>query len=87
MDVIVRALYGLKIAGALFQNHLADCIKQMGYKPCLSDLDLWMIPNTRNSDIDYYEYILIYVDDVLAIGDDPEEVLKQVDKYFRMKPS
>ena len=31
-------------------------------------------------------YVLIYVDDVLVIGDDLEEVLKLMDKYFGMKP-
>ena len=45
----------------------------MGYKPCLADPDLLMIPNTRKSDgVEYYQYVLLYVDNVLAIGDDPE---------------
>ena len=79
--MIVWALNGLKSAGASFQNHLADCMKQMGYKPCLSDPDLWMRPKTRDSDgLKYYKYVLLYVDNVLAIGDNPEEVLKRVDK-------
>ena len=87
MAVIVRALYGLKSAGASFRNHLADCMKQMGYRSCLADPDLWMKPMTRKGDgLEYYEYILLYVDDVLAIGEDPENVLKKVDKYFGLKP-
>ena len=46
-----------------------------------------MGPKTRKSDrLNYYEYILLYDDYVLAIGDDPGEVLKWVDKYFRLKP-
>ena len=80
-------LYGLKFAGASFRNHLVDCNKQMRYKLCLSYPDLWMGPKTRKSDrLNYYEYILLYDDYVLAIGDDPGEVLKWVDKYFRLKP-
>ena len=62
-------------------------MKQMGYKTCLSNPDLWMIPNTKkNNELKYYMYVLIYVDDVLVIGDDLEEVLKLVDKYFGLKP-
>ena len=46
-----------------------------------------MRPKARKSDvIENYDYILIYVDEVLAIGDDSEEVLKWVDKYFGLKP-
>ncbi len=32
--VIVRALYGLKSAGAAFQAHLASFMRQMGYTSC-----------------------------------------------------
>ena len=28
-SIVVRALYGLKIAGAAFQNHLADCMHHL----------------------------------------------------------
>ena len=74
-------LYGLKSAGASFRNHLADCMKQMGYKPCLAEPNLWMRPKKIRSDgLEYYEYVLLYVDNVLAIGDDPEKLLKRVDK-------
>ncbi len=38
--VIVRALYGLKSAGASFQAHLASFMCQMGYTSCKADPDL-----------------------------------------------
>jgi hypothetical protein len=40
--IVVRALYGLKSAGASFRKHLADCMKHIGFAPCLADPDLWM---------------------------------------------
>ena len=49
LAVIVRALYGLKSAVALFQNHLADFMKRMGYKLCLDEPDLWIRQKTRKS--------------------------------------
>ena len=70
LAVIVRELYGLKSAGALFRNHLADCMKNMGY---------------NSNKLKYYKYVLLCADDVHAIGDEPEDVLKWVDKYFRLK--
>ena len=56
-------------------------MKQMEYKLCLAEPDLWLIPKTRKRDrLNYYEYVVLYVYNVVAIGYDPEEVLKQLDK-------
>ena len=85
--IIVRALYGLKSAGASYSKHLADCMRHLGYKPCKADSDLWMRPETRPDDgLEYYSYILLYVDDALAIGHDPMKALHELDHYFMMKP-
>ena len=42
---------------------------------------------TRTDGLDYYEYILLYVDDCLCISENPKPVLLQVDKYFPIKPT
>ena len=47
--LVVRALYGLKSAGALFRNHLAECTRNLGYLLCLADPDLWFKEETRPS--------------------------------------
>jgi hypothetical protein len=85
--IVVRALYGVKSAGASFRNHLADCMKHLGFAPCLTDPDLWMQAEVRPYDgFKYYAYVLLYVDDVLVIHHDAEDVLLCLDKYFKMKP-
>ena len=38
--VIVRALYGLKSAGAAFRSYLARCMEFLGYESCKADPDL-----------------------------------------------
>jgi hypothetical protein len=48
--LIVRALYGLKSDGAVFRNHLAECMKQLGWHPFRADRDLWMKAGTRPDD-------------------------------------
>ena len=84
--IVARALYGLKSAGASFRNHMADCMATLGYKPCKADPDLWMKPATRSDTGEkYWTYVLFYVDDCLAIDVDATAVLKQIDKYFKMK--
>jgi hypothetical protein len=86
LALIVRALYGLKSAGTAFSNHLAECMKHSGWKPCCADRDLWMMAETRPDDgVLYWAYILIYVDDILCVHHDPSAPLEKLDKYFKMK--
>ena len=55
----------------------------MVYKPFLADLDIWTRPMKRSSDgFEHYEYVHLYVNGVLAIGDDPTEVLKKIDNFL-----
>ena len=66
--IIVRALYGLKSAGASFRNYLADCMRHLGWTPCEADQDIWMKAETRPSDGHmYYAYALLYVDDIFHL--------------------
>ena len=87
LAVIVRALYGLKSARVSFGRHISNCMRTMGFEPCKADPDLWFQPATRpDNGVKYYEYVLLYVDDCLAISHNAISVLIQLDKYFQMKP-
>jgi hypothetical protein len=84
--LIVRALYRLKSAGAAFRNHLAECMKHLGWHPCHADRDLWMKAETRpDKGALYWAYILIYVDDILCVHHDPGSPLAKLDEYFNMR--
>ena len=86
-DLIVHALYGLKISGDPFRNYLANFMKNIGPSPYLADPDLWMKPKVRTDERTfYYAYILCYVDYTLSINPDSEDVLKRLDNYFKLKP-
>ena len=76
--IIVRALYGLKSAGAAFRRHLADCMRNLGYKSCPADHDLWIKPAVDNDGDKYYSYILCYVDDILVIHHDAMPVMTRL---------
>ena len=57
------------------------------YRTCLADPDLWMRPMKRLSYVfKHYKYVIFYIDDVLTIRDDPNEVLQKIDRYFGLKP-
>ena len=61
---IVNALYGLKTYGAAFRSHLAEKLDAIGFRSSISNPDLWMCPATKPDGEKYYEYILVYVDDL-----------------------
>jgi hypothetical protein len=83
--IIVRALYGLKSAGASFQNLLADCLGHLGYVSCKADPDVWLRETTRPDGFECYEYLLIYTDAIMAIGLDNQTCLSHINKYFKLK--
>ena len=83
---LVCTLYGLKLEGGSFSHHLADCMRTLGYSSCKADSNLWYKPMTHLDDgFGYYAYVLLYIDNCLAIHHDAESVLYELDKYFRMK--
>ena len=40
--LVFRFLYGFKSEVASFRNHLADCMRNLGYSSCLVDPYLWL---------------------------------------------
>ena len=65
---------------------MADCMRHLGWKPCPADPDLWYKLETRPEDnFEYYGYVLLWVDDVLAIHHNAEKVIRELDHYFPMK--
>jgi hypothetical protein len=83
--LIVRALYGLKSAGASFRNHLADYMRELGYESCKADADVWLKAETRPDGFKYYSYVLCYVDDVLCVHHDSMQILLNIGKRFPLK--
>ncbi len=65
-------------------------MRSLAYKLCLADLDLWYKACTQKRDHGnikaYYSYMLVYVNDIPCINEDPDSVLKVLNKYFPLKP-
>ena len=39
-----------------------------------------------DNDVPYYAYVLLYVDDCMAISHNATATLQEIDKFFQMKP-
>ena len=83
--VITRALYGLKSAGASFRAFLGEHLHDLGYRPCLADPDVWLRPAVKPCGFEYYEYVLTYVDDCLAISHNPTATMEGIQRKFKLK--
>jgi hypothetical protein len=82
--IIRKALYGLKSSGAAYRAHFAETMTDLGFKPCYADNDVWMKPSIKTDGLEYYEYVLTYVDDYLCISEAPlwiTAALKSPEKY------
>lgn len=76
--IVVRALYGLKSAGASFRSFLAKWLDEIGFKSSVADPDVWMRAAVKPDGEEYYEYILLYVDDILSISTKAKEILESM---------
>lgn len=83
---VVRALYGLK-SRASWRAMFNDSIQNMGFKPSIADPDIYLRAFAKPDGFKYYEYILVYVDDVLIISHAPEEHLKVIEATYELNPA
>ena len=52
------------------------------YESCKPNADLWWKPDTRlQHKFDYHSYILFYVDNILSIHHNPDDVLNKLNHY------
>ena len=64
-------------------NALAGTLMDMGYKLTLADPDVWLRPGTKASGFAFY--VLVYVDDMLVISDNPQRTMKALADCYRLK--
>jgi hypothetical protein len=83
--VIIKALYGLKSSGAAWRAMFAGTLQDLQYKSSLADPDVWLRPAIKGTGEHYYEYIFVYVDDILVISMTPERTMSTLATFYRLK--
>lgn len=80
---LVKALYGLKKAPRTWFDRLRFTLLQWGFKNAKSDVSLFYLHNSKLT-----IYILIYVDDILVTGNDPNylsDFIQRLNSVFALK--
>ena len=78
--IIVKALYGLHTSGARYHERFANTLRDLGFQPCYNEPDLWMKDMKT-----HYEYVCVYVDDLLAIMKDPASFFDTLTSKYNYK--
>jgi len=78
--VIGKALYGLKSSGLRWHEHLFDALPDMGFIPSKAERNIWM----RDCG-DHYEYIAVWVNDLLITSKDPSSMTKTLSDEHEVK--
>jgi hypothetical protein len=82
---VCRALYGLKSSGASWRAMFADTLSDFGYSSSKADPDLWWKSKTKPNGDQYYSIILVYVDYVLHVDHNPDDLMNQLSSIYRLK--
>jgi hypothetical protein len=60
--------------------------EELKFKPTKADRDVYIRKAVSKDGFEYYEMILVYVDDLLVLSEDPGKLLELIDGRFKLKP-
>jgi len=83
--IIEKALYGLKTSGAAWRTLLASLLTELGYESTQADPDVWICVAVKPEGFEYYEMLLVNVDDISTIAFDPKLTMDAIGKLYRLK--
>jgi hypothetical protein len=81
----VRALCGMKLTGARFRDYLAASLRDMGYKSCKVDPDVWVKAATKADGTKFYSFALAYVDNILCLDTNLKQVMDALSELHKLK--
>jgi hypothetical protein len=59
----------------------------MGFQSTIADPDVYCQANAKPCGFKYYEYLLVYVDNVLIVSHSPKIHLKKIKESYELNPS
>jgi hypothetical protein len=83
--IVRKALYGLKSAGAAWRALFSEMVQAMGFKNTKADPDVYIRAQTKPNGFEYYEMLLVYVDDVLTLSHAPQIIMDEIGRLFTVK--
>ena len=63
---------------------LAQTLRDIGYISSKDHPVLWIKVETKPDGTEYYEYVLVYVDDVIHLHHDPDTFMNRLAEVYRL---
>jgi len=83
--LIVRALYSLKTSRAAWRLTFAQKLIDMGYQSTRVDPDVWLRAAIKLNGHQYYEMLLVYIDDILLVSHQPQRMMQEIQQLYHLK--
>jgi Reverse transcriptase (RNA-dependent DNA polymerase) len=80
--VVTWALYGLKSSRFAWHQMMSQTLRELEFVPSIADTDVWRQPTFKENGDKIYEYIVVYVDDILAISPRANDLCKQIGEIY-----
>lgn len=88
VQIIQKALYGLKTSGNSWRQVLSQFIEEhLGFKNSKADPDVYIKAACKPNGEKYYEWLLVYVDDILCVSHNPKAVMDKIASVYDLKDS
>ena len=76
----------IKSCALAWYNHLADVLNNtLQFCSSLADPDLWRKPKVKPNGQKYYAYILVYIDNILVIDNDPKKYMTMYQSSYTVR--
>ena len=69
----------------MWRAHFAATLRDLDFQSSLVDPDVWMHPATRKDGFKYYEYFLVYVDDLLVISHQATAIIQSLETHYHYR--
>ncbi len=84
--IIAKALYSLRSSGRSFRDLLAMNLRELGFISSKADPDLWLRSAKKSNGNHIYEYVILYVDNLVFQGINPKVFMDALGKRITLKP-
>jgi hypothetical protein len=65
---------------------LASTLQEFNYRNTVADPNVWIKPAIHaDSNLEYCEMVLVYVDDILHVSHNPKDFMDQISKIYQLK--
>ena len=64
---------------------MVKTVREANFECSKADLDVWYQAAMKVDGFKYYEYVLVYIDDILAVSGNPKAIMDYLESKYMLK--